>query len=73
MVSLWRSSQAGGGGDGYHREWMLVDGKKEGKVTAEREATGGVMWKIAALLVRGGEGEGVGRKGEEARLDVLFG
>lgn len=54
---------------------MLVDGKREGKATAERERerrTGGVMWKMATYW-SGARGGREGEKGEEARPDVLFG
>lgn len=45
---------------------MLVDGKRKGKATAERERerrTGGVMWKMATYWSGARGGREGGRKG----------
>ena len=51
----------GRSGNGPFCEWM-------GGRTGRQQLSEKVMWKMAGLQVGGGT-----RKGEEARLDVLFG
>lgn len=51
----------GSSGNGPFCEWM-------GGRTGRQQLSEKVMWKMAGLQVGGGT-----RKGEEARLDVLFG